>query len=151
MSAPRCQYCGQSVVWVKREDGSIHPPLISLGVTYVVRAGVVHDEVAYARHFCRDDDVLVWEKAKVLRRQAEEVEGVERRERVKEQRALINELNDARDLAWVEAIDRACPKCGAEPGEQCENLAKRAKGIAAYTSWPHTERRIERTLEATDD
>ena len=46
---------------------------------------------------------------------------------------LQNELNAA-------AMAAKCPKCGAEPGEQCENLMERARGRSKPTQAPHQER-----------
>ena len=47
---------------------------------------------------------------------------------------LNNRLNEA-------ALERKCPKCGAAPGEGCENLLERNKGgKKTYTRHPHQER-----------
>jgi hypothetical protein len=134
-------------MWVRREDNSMHPPLALVGEVILVHDGYAFTDVAYTRHRCRDEDVLLWEKVKTSKR-AEKTEKEEQRtERRAEQRALLKQMASARDIAWEQARPRSCPKCGAEPNEACENLTKRAQGIAAETSWPHPERLIEPTEE----
>lgn len=46
---------------------------------------------------------------------------------------LVNELNTA-------AYMQPCPKCAAEPGEECFNLIERGKGRDVHTKNPHQER-----------
>lgn len=40
----------------------------------------------------------------------------------------------------AEAEQRPCAKCGAQPGQPCENLTARRSGVQVPTIWPHAER-----------
>lgn len=130
-------------MWVKREDGSIHPPLSIVGDVIVIRDNVATADLAYTRHRCRDEDVLLWEQIRISKQTEKTEQAEERAAHRAEQRALMKQMASAKEIAWEQARPRYCPKCGAEPNEACENLTKRAKGIAAETSWPHPERLIE--------
>jgi hypothetical protein len=48
---------------------------------------------------------------------------------------IHNELNAA-------AMAEECPKCGALPGLECENLVERSKGRKVFTKAPHQERYV---------
>lgn len=138
-----CQACGQVISWVKRGDGSTHPPLLMVGEAIVVRDGIACTETVYVRHFCRDQDVADYEQAKVALRAKQG----EKRDRANERRLWAEQYDRAKGVAWDQTRVRSCPKCGVEPDQRCEDLAKRAKGVFRNTSWSHTERFIEPTEE----
>lgn len=128
-STSLCKFCGREIKWGRRENGTTHPPLQITGNAYVIVNNAVRETTTYERHKCTDKDIASYELAQKTEAGQEA-----------EQRLLRKQTAESKKIAWAMVESLPCPKCGALPGEVCENLTKRVKGIAVETAWPHTER-----------
>ena len=143
MSVNVCQHCGTEVLWRRRQDGSMHPPLTAIGnVLTITEQDRVGQVSAYIKHVCDPTQIARWEAHK--ERQAEG-----RREDQSRMERQANEREEdrkqylgMRESAYRRAAKVDCPRCPAKEAEECLNLntiAGRGRG-KKHTSWPHPER-----------
>lgn len=137
-----CQQCGAPVRWAQRDDGSgrTHPPL-ELGSEetrfIVLEDRWVRSTKSYTLHHCSELEQRAYrvnKPASVRRPQYggwRPVGNHDVREEYAKYKRTVYEL----------AMRNDCPRCDAQTGERCENLASRKADRLAYTAFPHEERR----------
>lgn len=159
MAEATCRYCGGQVHWLRRPDGSVHPPLVPVGlVTVLNEDGTVGATKGFIRHRCNPADVErvqarqaaeAEEQAQQAREHQSRTERAEaerdrRAARDAEQRRQREEMATLRDQATTLALTVTCPKCQQPPKKRCLNLntaAGKGKG-GKHTSWPHPDRTL---------
>ncbi len=148
--------CGAEILWLRKSDGSYHPPLIAAGEVLVERDGVIVLAPAYIRHRCdpeqakryleTESDIAREQQARNERRERNaDAWAAEREYRRQERERLAKEYADAKEEAWRVALLVDCPKCPAVKGKPCLNLNDlKSKPItkAKKTSYPHPDRVI---------
>lgn len=146
MAGSQCRACGHPTMWVTTERGS------RMQVVLVGEAQVLSEDdlsVSTAKvvvyHRCRDADVRAHSEGLIAARKQRERAHERAMTRKEEDEALRMTRAKEREAQWEATLGHECPKCLAEPGHHCVNLARRAKGMSDEpTRWPHAERFVHK-------
>ena len=136
----RCSHCDHPVLW-RIVDDVLDPghrlPVVPMGRVYVtVSSGTVEVAEAYLRHTCDPAAVQAKEQRQRERQQYRETQRNDpfsREERLVERARLKEEI-------YQIAMTQPCPKCQAEVGQRCTNLAQHSPNYGQPTSWAHAHR-----------
>lgn len=141
-----CKYCGASVYFMQRVNGSWTRPLVLLQVNAVDTVvlgplGAIENPTIYIRHYCDPATSEEYQQDKDLITDLEEARGAAYSEEINRRDAEADALQkewERTPQGWREihlvaqtksskarrALEMACPTCHADPGEPCFSVSE---------------------------
>lgn len=115
-----CADCGEYIFLFPTVDGkwkrfqAVGTPM------WIVRDGIANEEIVSPPHECTSSKVreIQWRRGAIAK----------------------GYMMDATYKGYEQPWSVACPKCGSEPEEKCQNISERMKLRLSYTKNPHKER-----------
>lgn len=138
-----CPACGRSAL---RDRGQLFDPVGSPVLTFSEENQRIEQRPAYLVHLCRDEDIESYQErvqevvARLTALRDDPGHAWDQADYVNARTVADGTLEELTNLVAAHALDRVCPKCGAQACTPCENLTERRQGRFAPTKAPHAER-----------